>query len=200
MRKKQPQSKNNRGGQKGANQLRIIGGRWRGRKLSFPTIEGLRPTPDRVRETLFNWLADDIFGARCLDLFSGSGALGFEALSRGAGHVDMVDSAASASQQLRANAALLEADNLKTHSTNALHFLAAQSTPYQIIFLDPPFHQGLMADCLDAIIKQALLMPKAWLYLEMAIDEALPAVPAEWRLHREKNAGQVCYRLFAVGH
>lgn len=199
MRRKQPQSKKNYSNQKGGNQLRVIGGQWRGRKLSFPTIEGLRPTPDRVRETLFNWLAGDINGARCLDLFSGSGALGYEALSRGAGHVDMVDSAAAVSRQLQLNARLLEADNLKIHQANALVFLASQPAPYDIIFLDPPFRQGLMADCLNTITQQRLLKPGAWLYIEMGRDEPLPPVPAEWQLHREKSAGQVCYRLFAIG-
>ena len=195
MRRKQSQLKKNH-----SNQLRIIGGQWRGRKLSFPTSEGLRPTPDRVRETLFNWLAADINGARCLDLFAGSGALGFEALSRGAGHVDMVDSATAACQQFKANAERLAVQSLNAHQADALSFLATQPPQYDIIFLDPPFHQNLMADCLNAICHQKLLKPSAWVYVEMARDEILPVMPAKWRLHREKHAGDICYRLFAVGH
>lgn len=200
MRRKQPQPKKNGGSQKGANQLRVIGGQWRGRKLAFPTIEGLRPTPDRVRETLFNWLSGDISSARCLDLFAGSGALGFEALSRGAAHVDMVDSASAVSCQLQSNAELLKAGNIKIHQAKALSFLASQPPPYDIIFLDPPFRQSLLTECLNAISQQELLKPGAWLYIEMGSDEPLPPLPSNWHLHREKSAGQVCYRLFAIEH
>ena len=181
-----------------SNQLRIIGGLWRGRKLSFPTLEGLRPTPDRVRETLFNWLAPEISGARCLDLFCGSGALGLEALSRGAARVDMVDSARAAVQQLRSNMALLQADTSQAKHDNALNWLSLNHEPYDIIFLDPPFHSGLAAQCLAALAQQPLLKPHAWVYLEMGRDEELPALPSHWHLHREKTAGQVRYQLFKV--
>ncbi len=188
------------------NQLRIIGGQWRGRKLNFPSIDGLRPTPDRVRETLFNWLAPVIPGSRCLDLFAGSGALGLEALSRGATHSDLIDSASEVVNQLRENLRLLNANNGQTcgqvWAANANDWLQQfnpqQHPAYDVIFLDPPFHQGQLEPCIKAIQHQQLLADQSWVYLEMAIDEPLPVIPDHWHLHREKNAGQVCYRLFAI--
>lgn len=181
-------------------QLRIVGGCWRGRKLSFPAIEGLRPTPDRVRETLFNWLTPDIAGARCLDLFAGSGALGLEALSRGASWVDLVDAAAQACSQLRDNLRLLQADNgavwLETAQSRLAKFNPGQDQSYDIVFLDPPFHQGLLAASIDTLESDQLLSPQASIYIETSSDEMPPPVPANWHLHREKLAGQVCYRLF----
>jgi 16S rRNA (guanine966-N2)-methyltransferase len=185
-----------------SNQLRIIGGQWRGRKLSFPTLEGLRPTPDRVRETLFNWLNSAVPGARCLDLFAGSGALGLEAVSRGAAHTDLVDSAAAVCQQLNQHLQTLGTSKARAHQATAVQWLqqrGANSTAgYDIIFLDPPFHQQLAAHCIELIDQHQLLAPTAWVYLEMNSDEAMPALPANWQAHREKNAGQVCYRLFRV--
>ncbi|WP_019528743.1 16S rRNA (guanine(966)-N(2))-methyltransferase RsmD [Dasania marina] len=181
-----------------SNQLRIIGGLWRGRKLSFPSLEGLRPTPDRVRETLFNWLAPELPGARCLDLFCGSGALGLEALSRGAARVDMVDNAREAVQQLRSNMALLQADTSQAKQDNALNWLSQRQLPYDIIFLDPPFRSGLAQECITALAQQPLFKDPAWLYLEMGRDEALPSLPSHWHLHREKTAGQVRYQLFRI--
>lgn len=184
------------------NQLRIIGGTWRGRKLSFPSSEGLRPTPDRVRETAFNWLAPVLPGARCLDIFAGSGALGLEALSRGAAHVDLVDSSSSVASQLRDNLSLLNSSVGRVHHANALQWLQAyscrQNPPYDIIFLDPPFRQELARDCIRQVDQLSILSPRSWVYLEMAIDEPLPPIPDHWHLHREKVAGQVCYRLFSV--
>ncbi|TPW17985.1 MAG: methyltransferase, partial [Halothiobacillaceae bacterium] len=120
------------------NSLRIIGGTWRSRRLEFPTVEQLRPTPDRVRETLFNWLQHRIGGARCLDLFAGSGALGFEALSRGANEVVFVEIDPAAVQALRANAQRLQADNAQIIHEEALRYLAKPADPFDIIFLDPP--------------------------------------------------------------
>lgn len=191
-------TKTKRPNQKPSNRLRIIGGQWRGRKLSFPTIEGLRPTPDRVRETLFNWLAADIIDTRCLDLFAGSGALGLEALSRGAGFADLVDNSAEAAKQLQQHLQLLNADNGQVSLDNAEHKLQQHSgEPYDIIFLDPPFHQQLAASCIQLIDQRNLLSTRGWVYLEMASDEPLPIIPTHWRLHRQKSAGQVCYRLFA---
>ena len=182
-----------------SNQLRIIGGKWRGRKLAFPSIEGLRPTPDRVRETLFNWLAADVSAARCLDLFAGSGALGLEALSRGASQVDFVDRSPEPIKQLIENLRLLGAENIRVQQDDALQWLQQlQQSPdtntYNIIFLDAPFHQGLIADCLNLLT--FCLSPGGKVYLEMGRDEILPDIPADWHLHREKFAGQICYRLF----
>ena len=184
------------------NQLRIIAGQWRGRKLQFPSLEGLRPTPDRVRETLFNWLAADIAGSRCLDLFAGSGALGLEALSRGAAHVDLVDSAGEAISQLRQHLQLLNSSSGRLWLDRADNWLQQfnrqQQPPYDIIFLDPPFRQQLASSCIKIINERQLLSPSSWVYLEMAVEETLPVTPQHWRLHREKTAGQVCYRLFAI--
>lgn len=179
-----------------SNQLRIIGGQWRGRKLSFPTIEGLRPTPDRVRETLFNWLASDIIGARCLDLFAGSGSLGLEALSRGAGFVEFIDSSNEAIQQLQHHLQLFGAENGHASLSSAEQKLQQHiDEPFDIIFLDPPFHQQLAANTVQLIDQNNFLSKRGWVYLEMASDECLPDMPKHWRLHRQKSAGQVCYRL-----
>jgi 16S rRNA (guanine966-N2)-methyltransferase len=184
-----------------ANQLRIIGGQWRGRKLSFPSIEGLRPTPDRVRETLFNWLSFELPESKCLDLFAGSGALGLEALSRGAAYADLVDSADAACKQLNTNLQTLSATNATVHQTPAEQWLQQASSKqlsYDIIFLDPPFHRDLVASCIQLIEDSQLLTAKSWVYLEMASDEPLPELPENWQPYREKNAGQVCYRLFKI--
>ena len=182
------------------NQLRIIGGQWRGRKLAFPDVEGLRPTPDRVRETLFNWLNQAVVGARCLDCFTGSGALGLEALSRGASAVTMIDSSPQVVDQLRAHLSLLNAEGAELHQANAESWLAAyRGEPFDIIFLDPPFHQQLVAPMLKRISERGLLSEAGLIYLEMAADEAPPALPTGWQLHREKQAGQVSYRLITVG-
>ena len=183
-----------------SNQLRIIAGQWRGRKLSFPSIEGLRPTPDRVRETLFNWLAGELTGASCLDLFAGSGALGLEALSRGASQVDMIDSAPQAIKQLKDNMTLLGCPSSQAQLANALQWLNQQTegAHYDILFLDPPFHTGLAADCIDLLRHKNILKSRAWVYLEMGNDETLPVIPPHWQLHREKIAGQVRYQLYFV--
>lgn len=185
---------------KSPNQLRIIGGEWRGRKLIFPTVEGLRPTTDRVRETLFNWLAAVTPGSRCLDLFAGSGALGLEALSRGASHVDFVDSSAAVVSQLNDNFRVLGSDKANTLRNEALAWLdkhSSQHTPYDIIFLDPPFHQHMLSKVISAIDSKQLLSTNSWVYVETDKKEELPALPDSWELYREKTAGHVCYRLFS---
>ena len=184
-----------------SNQLRIIGGKWRGRKLAFPSIEGLRPTPDRVRETLFNWLAADVASARCLDLFAGSGALGLEALSRGASQVDFIDRSAESVKQLVDNLRLLDANNARVWQDHALNWLQQlkllpSNAGYDIVFLDAPFRQDLIADCLS--ILPAYLSANGKVYLEMGKEELLPTIPDSWHLHREKCAGQICYRLFTI--
>jgi 16S rRNA (guanine966-N2)-methyltransferase len=197
-----PRTRTKNSTQRAANQLRIIGGQWRGRKLHFPSIEGLRPTPDRVRETLFNWLAPVLPGARCLDLFAGSGALGLEALSRGAASADLIDNASAAVNQLRQNLQLLNTDRGQVINASAEQWLPAfnpqHDNRYDIIFLDPPFHKAMAGPCINGIEQQQLLNDNSWVYLEMAKDDALPKLPDRWYLHREKVAGQVCYRLFSV--
>ncbi|VAX08237.1 16S rRNA (guanine(966)-N(2))-methyltransferase [hydrothermal vent metagenome] len=178
------------------NQLRIIGGHWRGRKLDFPDTPGLRPTPDRVRETLFNWLTPMIRGSRCLDLFAGSGALGFEALSRGAANVILVDSQALVIAALQKNLALLQAKHAtQLQQSDALHALSSLDTKFDLIFLDPPYHQGLLQPCIDAIFQQELLSLSGYLYFETSEDETTPTLPEAWSIHRQKSAGQVNYYL-----
>ena len=180
--------------------VRIIGGEWRGRKLSFPEIEGLRPTPDRVRETLFNWLQSYLPGARCLDLFSGSGALGIEALSRGAASVTFVDQATEVVSQLRSNINLLKAQNAEIIAASALDWLDRrqpdQEPRYDLVFRDPPFHKGLVAPICEMLERRSLLREEAMVYIETEKSLTLDTLPANWVIHREKAAGQVAYRLF----
>jgi 16S rRNA (guanine966-N2)-methyltransferase len=180
--------------------VRIIAGTWRGRKLAFPDSEGLRPTPDRLRETLFNWLAPSLPGAQCLDLFAGSGALGFEAASRGAARVMMVDDKVEVIQALRDNREKLSASNTTIVHRDAAGFLADCGERFDVLFLDPPFQAtGLLSRTIDAIRQSDLLNPRALVYLEW--PEALPEpdVPPHWALIRHKSAGQVCSRLYRCG-
>lgn len=181
----------------GRNMLRIIGGRWRSRRLDFVADEGLRPTSDRVRETLFNWLAADVRDARCADLFSGSGALGLEALSRGAAHCDFVDtnraSVVAIQRHLHSLGAEGQAD---CHHCSAEAFLARGGERFDIVFLDPPFGQGLVAPACELLQRGDRLNPGALVYIETATSDVLPAPPAGWELHRDKTAGAVQYRLY----
>lgn len=179
----------------GDNQLRIIGGRWRGRRLRFPSVQGLRPTPDRVRETLFNWLAPHISGARCLDLFAGSGALGIEALSRGAGEVIFVERHPFVARQLRQNLILLGVDEPRVEQADALTWLNRRGPPFDVILLDPPFDSGLLEPVCHALEKEGWLAPLASIYLESGLDKKTLNIPKTWEIVREKTAGQVIYRL-----
>lgn len=182
---------------KSSNQLRIIGGLWRGRKLSFPDVDGLRPTGDRIRETLFNWLAPDIQGAHCLDLFAGSGALGLEALSRGAQSSLLLEKHAAAVQQLKNNLQLLQADNGRVEQVDSLQWLKQQQSPHRfdIVFIDPPFALDLWGPIAAALETHAWLSDEAVIYLEAPRDAHLQ-LPANWQLHRDKQAGQVSFRLY----
>jgi 16S rRNA (guanine966-N2)-methyltransferase len=183
----------------GKNQLRIIGGLWRGRKLGFPSIEGLRPTGDRIRETLFNWLAPDINGARCLDLFAGSGALGLEALSRGAASSLLIERDSQAAKQLKANLELLKAEGGEVIQMDALAYLhslpSTSTTPFDLVFIDPPFQLNLWQAVIDLLEQRQLLSEGAAIYIESGIHDQYQT-PASWRLHRDKTAGSVHYRLF----
>lgn len=176
------------------NAVRIIAGHWRSRRLEFPDHPALRPTPDRVRETVFNWLAPQLPGARCLDLFAGSGAFGFEALSRGAARAVLVERDAATVTALRANRARLAADAAEVVETDALGYLTGPAEPFDIVFLDPPYASGLLAPCLDRLAAGGWLRPGAQVYIE-ARDGALPPLPPGWRLVRSKTAGQVGYHL-----
>lgn len=181
----------------GDNRLRIIGGQWRGRKLAFPDVEGLRPTGDRIRETLFNWLAPEIVGARCLDIFAGSGALGIEALSRGADYCLMVERDRQATSALRNNLALLNCSRAAVRDDDALAFIAkGNSEPaYDVVFIDPPFALSAWPKVIDSLVQGQWLAANATIYIEAPIDYPLMA-PADWSLHRDKRAGKVAYRLY----
>ncbi|UNK27983.1 16S rRNA (guanine(966)-N(2))-methyltransferase [Serratia plymuthica] len=181
--------------QAAAGQIRIIGGQWRGRKLPVPNSPGLRPTTDRVRETLFNWLAPVIQGARCLDCFAGSGALGLEALSRYAGSATLLEFERPVAQQLEKNLALLQGKGTVVN-TNTLSWLAGNGQPFDVVFLDPPFRKGLLAETVTLLEQQGWLADEAWIYVEAEAENAAADVPANWQLHREKVAGQVAYRLY----
>lgn len=181
----------------GRQQLRIIGGQWRGRKLCFPDEEGLRPSPDRIRETLFNWLQPVIAGARCLDLFAGSGALGFEALSRGAAEVVFVDRNRRVVEQLKANVALLKAEGAQVLQADGLQYLKGPARPFDVIFLDPPFRQALLAPCIEGL-QGGWLDARSLIYIETERELAEPPLPAGWALHRSKQAGQIAYHLAAA--
>ncbi|MCB1705827.1 MAG: 16S rRNA (guanine(966)-N(2))-methyltransferase RsmD [Halioglobus sp.] len=178
-------------------QVRIIGGQWRGRKLSFPPADGLRPTGDRTRETLFNWLAPHIHGARCADLFAGSGALGLEALSRGAAHCDFVDIAGAAVRQIQHHLETLGAlDRGSCHVLSAQQYLEQAATPCDIVFVDPPFALQLTGAVCALLADSPALNEGALIYIETAASEPMPDIPPQWTLHRERAAGGVTYRLF----
>ena len=177
--------------------LRIIGGTWRGRKLRFPAGADIRPTPDRVRETLFNWLGAAVHGARCLDLFAGSGALGLEALSRGAAQVTFVERDAAAVQALRLLLREWQADDARVERADALRYLAGEARPFDIVFLDPPFASDLLGRAAGLLEERHWLQAGARIYVECAAREGLPSLPPAWRLLKAKQAGEVGYHLLA---
>ncbi|WP_159657630.1 16S rRNA (guanine(966)-N(2))-methyltransferase RsmD [Vibrio atypicus] len=176
--------------------VRIISGLWRGRKLPVHDAEGLRPTTDRVKETLFNWIAQDVPRAKCLDLFAGSGGLGFEAASRQAELVTLIELNPAAFKQLETNIASLKADNLKAINTDALSYLKQPGTPHHVVFIDPPFRKGLLAETITLLEENNWLASDAMVYIETEKELNLEGIPAHWHLHREKTAGQVSYRLY----
>lgn len=203
---------------KGAtNQLRIIGGQWRGRKLAFADGEGLRPTMDRVRETLFNWLQADIAGARCLDLFTGSGALGLEALSRYASEVVMIDKNPQAIRKIRQNLELLKVDNAQLIKMDACDYLSSflqepaegsllqtaegsnlpQNT-FDIVFLDPPFNKQLVSVFCELLEQSNCLSEQALIYIEIEKQTPLPQLADNWEVIKEKKAGQLAYYLVSI--
>ena len=178
-------------------QVRIIGGRWRGRKLSFTPADGLRPTGDRIRETLFNWLAPFIEGARCADLFAGSGALGLEALSRGAVYCDFVDTNGAALAQISEHLRTLGAEHAGAcHLVSAQQFLQQGTLPYDIVFIDPPFKLQMVEAVCASLADSRLLNSTALVYVETAATETPLTFPSGLNLRREKIAGGVTYRLF----
>jgi 16S rRNA (guanine966-N2)-methyltransferase len=175
--------------------LRIIGGQWRGRQLNVPEAEGLRPTPDRVRETLFNWLQPVIAGASCLDLFAGSGALCLEALSRGAGRAVLVEKAGPVVERLRQHVETLQAQNATVVLADALDFLRQTPQAFDIIFIDPPFKSDLIGYCAEQVEAQGWIKPGGLVYIEAPSTLLTLPLPAAWELIRSKKAGQVGYHL-----
>ena len=174
--------------------VRIVAGTLRGSRLDVPDAPGLRPTPDRVRETLFNWLMPVIEGACCLDLFAGTGALGIEALSRGAAAVDFIETDARLVDSLRANLARLK-QTARVVRSDGQRFLAETDGKYDIVFLDPPFGADLWATAAQALETGSWLQSPAWIYVESPVD-ASPALPGNWQLHRESRAGAVRFALY----
>lgn len=180
----------------GNGQIRLIGGQWRGRKLPVLNSEGLRPTTDRIKETLFNWIMFDIHHCRCLDLFAGSGSLGFEALSRGASEVIMVEKDAKVAQQLQHNLASLPAAQGQVINTDALGFLQSPATAFDLVFLDPPFHRELLPNACQLLEQNGWLNEGAKIYIEREQALASLPLPHNWRLLKDKQAGQVNYQLY----
>jgi len=177
-----------------AGRIRIIAGALRGSRIDVPDRPGLRPTADRVRETLFNWLSPYIAGARVLDLFAGTGALGIEALSRGAASVDFVESERELAQLLRANLERLK-QTADVHALSAGQFLRMPRAPYALVFLDPPFAGGYWSEVTEHLESAGFLTDPALVYVESPRGD-VPEVPAHWQLHRELLAGEVRAALY----
>jgi 16S rRNA (guanine966-N2)-methyltransferase len=181
----------------GDGQLRIIGGQWRSRQFNFPMAAGLRPTPNRVRETLFNWLAPYVEGAKVLDAFAGSGALFLEALSRGAGSGLALDLNPTAVASLRGHLTTLGCENGQLVQSDAIAYLSCQpASPFDLVFLDPPFSLDLLLPACNLLEEKGWLAADAWVYTESETPPSSLAMPGNWRLHREQKAGQVYYALW----
>lgn len=170
----------------GDGKIRIIGGEWRGRKLTVPNIDGLRPTPDRLRETLFNWLMPYLDGASCLDIFAGSGALGFESVSRGAQHAVLIEENLFIAQHLQQQLQKFPNAPIKIIHQDALFFLRQIPTPFDLIFLDPPFHKNLLNPTID-LLQQGWLAPRALVYVEIE-KNGIFEIPKCWELLRQQQS------------
>lgn len=181
-------------------EVRIISGKWRGRKLAVLNAEGLRPTTDRVKETVFNWLMHDISGATVLDCFAGSGSLAIEALSRYAASATLVERDNSLARHLKQNLQKLNCDNAQVVNQDCLNLLSGTATQqYSVVFIDPPFRKGLALLCCQALEQQQWLTGNALIYLETEKELITAEIPATWRLLKEKIAGQLAYRLYQRG-
>jgi len=175
--------------------IRIISGLHRGRKLPVLMAEGLRPTTDRVKETVFNWLMPFIQDSNCLDCFAGSGGLGFEALSRGASHVNFIELNKAAAQQLKENQCLLQSNNVSIINSDALHFIKNNTQKFDVVFLDPPFRKNFVEQTAQ-LLNENSLADNALIYIEMESEEGNQQLPLNWKLLKEKVAGQVISRLY----
>ena len=190
------QNKNKKNSSNSMGQLRIIGGDFRGRKLPVLDAEGLRPTSDRVRETLFNWLQFDIPGAHCLDLFSGSGALSFEAVSRGAKSATLLELNSANAKQLKVNLLQLKMEQARVYEVDSLQWLNQKAEqPYDVVFLDPPFHKGMMQTAVNLLFENGYVTEHTSLYLEQEKGRDWPALPEGWHLKKEKKTSQVQFAL-----
>lgn len=182
------------------NVVRIIGGQWRSRKLRFSGIADLRPTPDRVRETLFNWLQPVIVSARCLDVFAGSGALGFEALSRGAAYCLFIDKHPQSITGIQRNMALLKTDAGDTITGDSLQILqrlqeAPADKQFNVVFVDPPYAMNCALQCCQLLAEHQWLADEAYIYIESATTIDEKQLPPRWKMHRQQKAGNVHYHL-----
>ncbi len=176
---------------------RIIGGKWRGRTIRFDDAEGLRPTTDRIRETVFNWLQSYLPHSVCLDAFAGSGVLGFEALSRGATEVVFVEQNKKTTDRIKDNIKMLDANGSTVYHQDVLSWLrsAQIKKPFDVVFLDPPFHSDLLTKSSAELVNSGCLAEDAIIYVEHAVDEEIK-LPESWRSLKKKQAGQVSYQLF----
>ncbi len=179
-------------------QLRIIGGKWRRRLIEFDSNSGIRPTTDALRETLFNWLAPNIEGASCLDLFGGSGALGFEAASRGAQSVVFVDHKPHVIRQLKTNADQLQGHALEFVYSDAMRYLYSCDRRFDVVFLDPPFSQNLLQQAVNRLVSGHCLNLDARIYVEYETSGASLQVPDAWEVMREKRAKRRAHLLYRV--
>ena len=198
--RKTPNSKPQKQTSKAMGEVRVIAGLWRGRKLSVLNAEGLRPTTDRVKETLFNWLMMDVANARCLDCFAGSGSLGIEALSRQAQAVVFLEKFANAAQQLKKNLASLKTDKGTVINTDTLTYLSQKNStvPFQIIFIDPPFHHNFVPQVLTLLQQNNWLAENALIYVETEKNHPPLLFAKNWQVIKEKTAGMVTSRLIQV--
>lgn len=179
-----------------SNKVRIIGGQWRGRNLPFLDVQGLRPTPARVRETVFNWLQYDVMASHCLDLYAGSGALGMEAASRGAKRVVQVESDAKVCRQLKQNTELVSASQVKIVQQDVFRYLAGDTELFDLVFLDPPFAKGYAVQTANWLEDKLWLASHAKIYMEVERQLTLTDLPESWNLLKHKTAGEVAYYLF----
>lgn len=202
---KKPKQKNgaaqNSNNRSTKNQLRVIGGQFRGRKLSFESAQGLRPTLDQVRETLFNWLSADIHEAKCLDLFAGSGALGFEALSRGASSVTFVDNNPKAINSIESNLTLLSSNLEKNHAIKqsrtknqtSMQFLKNAHEQFDLVFLDPPYQLGFIQQTLDKL--DLIITSNTLIYIEMEANLSTAFLQDAWEVVKMKSSSRLAYGL-----
>jgi len=198
--RKTPNSKPQKQTSKAMGEVRVIAGLWRGRKLPVLNAEGLRPTTDRVKETLFNWLMMDVANARCLDCFAGSGSLGIEALSRQAQAVVFLEKFANAAQQLKKNLASLKTDKGTVINTDTLAYLAQKNNdnPFDIIFIDPPFHHQFVPQILPLLQQNNWLAENALIYVETEKNHPPLPLAENWQIIKEKSAGMITSRLIQV--